>query len=193
MSMIDQANEDKRFIDFDEVKFSEAGRLTIGSMCAFVARMSPEEQARLIDTEGNLTQAAKYRAIAALFAKAYGDDTLTRKTMLSSLALKPKAWKILQALAIAAPALTKLATLEKGEDPRPIIASTANKAIATIQSGMNLKESLTQPALFEPYEEDEARRALLHLFATKRTAKTIAASLIEWAEGFCQEGTPPAR
>lgn len=185
MSAVEQANNDKQRINFGLIKTDESGQMTLESIRSFVGQMPREEQGQLIDSDGHPTVQAELRAKAAVFAKAYNNDELTRQM---AQALEPEARNIINGMTMAGPAMARLAGLEDGFDVRDIVTNAANKAMQAIRSRMSLEEMATQTELFTSEEDNEAAGVLLKMFATnRRSAKAIADSLIRMANGLYEE------
>lgn len=121
MSAVEQANNDKNRVKFDEVETYANGEPTIKSVAEFVGKPTKQERLK-----------------GALFAKAYNDDTLLR---LSQQANDPEGKNILNALELSAPKLASLENLPKEYDVRPLISFVANSAIKARQSDLFQSES----------------------------------------------------
>lgn len=175
MTAVERANNDKSRIDFNKVRSYDDGSLTLDTIKEFVAQMPPNEQAELIDTDGNPTRQAEERAENACFAKAYQNDGLTR---LKTQALNPQAKNIIKGLTLAAPAMAKLSGLPDGYDVRDIVAAAANRAVQAIRRKDRLDESSMQSEIFTSKEDNEAEGMIMKIFAeNSRSAATIAEKL----------------
>ena len=185
MSAVELANNDKHRIDFDTVKTSEDGSITIDSLKDFVAQMPEAERGLMLDSDGQPTKQAEDRANAAVFAKAYENDELTR---MKTQALEPDAKTIINGMGVAAPAIAKLAGLPDGFDIRDVIASAANTAIQSIRKGVRLEEAAMQTAMFASDDDDAAAREVIKMFAkNRRSAKAIGDALARMADKLYQE------
>lgn len=175
MTAVERANNDKGRIDFNRVRSYDDGSLTLETITDFVSQMPPNEQAELIDTDGNPTRQAEERAENAVFAKAYQNDGLTR---LKTQALNPLAKNIIKGLTLAAPAMAKLSGLPDGYDVRDIIASAANRCVQALKRKERLDESSMQTEMFTSKEDNEAEGMIMKIFAeNSRSAATIAEKL----------------
>ena len=76
LSSVEQANNDKNRVKFDEVETYANGEPTIKAVSEFVYKLPVAERGNLIDSDGKPTKQAQERLKGALFAKAYNDDTL---------------------------------------------------------------------------------------------------------------------
>lgn len=180
MNAVEQANNDKHRINFSRVKSYEDGSLTIESISEFIAQMPREERANLVDSEGTPTKQAEDRANAAVFAKAYASDELTR---LKTQALNPDAKTIINALGLAAASMSKLEGLPDGYDIRPLVSMAANKAVQAVKRGERLEETSRQMDFLGDPEDNEAISEILRVFAeNRRSSKAISEKLIRLAE-----------
>lgn len=185
MNAVEQANNDMNRMDFNKVRTYDDGSLTIDALAEFVQKMPEEERGNLIDAEGNPTKQAEDRANAAVFAKAYNSDELTK---LKAMALEPDAKSIINGLSIAAPAMTKLVGLPDGYDIRDIIAKAANLALQANRKGWSLEKMSAETDMFAGADDNEASREILMLFArNRRSAKAIGDKLIKMCDGLVNE------
>lgn len=186
MNAVETANNDKNRIDFSRVKTYEDGSLTMESLAEFVAQMPDNEKQGLIDEDGRPTRQAEERADAAVFAKAYENDALTR---LKSQALEPEAKSIINGLSMAAPAIAKLAGLGDGYDVRDLIVQAATRAVNAIRSKQRLSDAAAQTSFIGDAEDNAAAGEILKMFSEyRRSARTIADKLSKMADSLYQEG-----
>ena len=190
MNAVETANNDKNRIDFDRIRTYDDGSLTIESLTDFVAQMPDNEKQGLIDEDGRPTRQAEERADAAIFAKAYENDALTR---LKSQALEPEAKSIINGLSMAAPAIAKLAGLGDGYDVRDLIAQAATRAVNAIRSKQKLSDAAAQTSFIGDAEDNTAASEILRMFSEfRRSARTIADKLTKMANNLYQEGMSAA-
>lgn len=190
MSAVEQANNDKNRVKFDEVETYTNGEPTIKAVAEFVGKLPTSEQGNLLDVDGKPTKQAQERLKGALFAKAYNDDTLLR---LSQQANDPEGKNILNALELSAPKLATLENLPKEYDVRPLISFVANSAIKARQQGRSLDEIIGQSDLFQSESENAGNNQILKLFAENiRSPKTISEKLNKLADALQAEATAPS-
>ena len=190
MSAVEQANNDKNRVKFDEVETYANGEPTIKAVAEFVGKLPTAEQGNLLDVDGKPTKQAQERLKGALFAKAYNDDTLLR---LSQQANDPEGKNILNALELSAPKLASLENLPKEYDVRPLISFVANSAIKARQQGRSLDEIIGQSDLFQSESENAGNNQILKLFADNiRSPKTISEKLNKLADALQAEATAPS-
>ena len=190
MSAVEQANNDKNRVKFDEVETYANGEPTIKAVAEFVGKLPTSEQGNLLDVDGKPTKQAQERLKGALFAKAYNDDTLLR---LSQQANDPEGKNILNALELSAPKLASLENLPKEYDVRPLISFVANSAIKARQQGRSLDEIIGQSDLFQSESENAGNNQILKLFADNiRSPKTISEKLNKLADALQAEATAPS-
>lgn len=190
MSAVEQANNDKNRVKFDEVETYANGEPTIKAVAEFVGKLPTSEQGNLLDVDGKPTKQAQERLKGALFAKAYNDDTLLR---LSQQANDPEGKNILNALELSAPKLATLENLPKEYDVRPLISFVANSAIKARQQGRSLDEIIGQSDLFQSESENAGNNQILKLFADNiRSPKTISEKLNKLADALQAEATAPS-
>lgn len=190
MSAVEQANNDKNRVKFDEVETYANGEPTIKAVAEFVGKLPTAEQGNLLDVDGKPTKQAQERLKGALFAKAYNDDTLLR---LSQQANDPEGKNILNALELSAPKLATLENLPKEYDVRPLISFVANSAIKARQQGRSLDEIIGQSDLFQSESENAGNNQILKLFAENiRSPKTISEKLNKLADALQAEATAPS-
>lgn len=189
LSSVEQANNDKNRVKFDEVETYANGEPTIKAVSEFVYKLPVAERGNLIDADGKPTKQAQERLKGALFAKAYNDDTLLR---LAHQANDPDGKNILNALELSAPKLATLENLPKEYDIRPVITFVANQAIKAKQEGKSLDEFIGQTDLFQNEKENSANNEIMKLFANNlRSPKTISEKLNQLADTLQNEVNAP--
>lgn len=113
----------------------------------FSEHVVPErERGRLIDPQTNKPNALFYDRIrAAVFQKAYGSPALTG---LYAEAHDEEIANVLKALAIAAPEMAKLSTVNEKLDLRPYVAEAAKMLLNAKRSGTKFEKYAKQQELF---------------------------------------------
>lgn len=186
MSAVEEANNDKERVDLSLVKTYEDGSLTRETIQDFVSKMPPEERGSLIDVNGEPTRRAEERASAAIFAKAYENDGLTR---LYAQALEPEAKNIIAGLSGAAAAMSSLNGLPNGYDVRDLVADAAMRAVRAIREGNRLDETAAQEDMFGDADANEAAREILKMFADfRRSSGAIKDTLQRMAKELRDAG-----
>lgn len=190
MNAVEQANNDAKRVDLTQVQTDDNGEPTMESIRDFIGRMPIAEQNELIDPEsGDVSKQAVWRMQAAVFAKAYGSDDLTRKF---SLQIDPDSKNILNALNMAAPAMAALADLPEGYDVRDIVANAASQAVRANKNKQKLIDLANTPDLFADKGDDAAARAIIRVFAKNiRSAAAMRDKLVAMAEKLKQEAVRP--
>lgn len=187
MTPVEMANNDMNRVDFGKLEFYDDGMPTIDSIKSFVGQMPPSEQGGLIDVDGNPSRQAQDRLLAAVFAKAYKNDALTR---LNSQALEPESRTILSGMMRAAPKIIQMENLPDGYDIRDIIAKAAERSVNAKRSGRKLEDEANQTSFMNSESDDEASGAIVKMFAdNSRSSAAIAKKLVNLAEGLYQEGS----
>lgn len=179
MSAVEQAQNDKNRVDFNEVKTYSDGSPTKEAVKEFVLKMPISEQGNLLDVDGNPTKQAQTRMQNALFAKAYESDDLIRQ---ASQAWEPEAKNITAGLMRAAPKMQKLAGLPDGYDVRDIVSTAVQRAYAHVSKGKSLKDAYMNTDLFESSDRDAAERELLKMFGSCKSSKEIGDKLNKLAD-----------
>lgn len=157
MSLRERAKNDAERIDLEKLEFDEDGRITDQTVVNFIKMLPAEEQAELIDSKsGKANKTARDRAEAAIFAKAYKNDTLIN---LVTEVDKPEARLVLKALMELAP---KVAQLEGNKlDITPSLIRAASKILEGYKKGFKLKDIAAQ----KEFDEDPYADAIVELFA----------------------------
>lgn len=188
MSAVEQANNDKHRVKFDEIEVYSDGTPTKQSVKNFVMQMPVSERGNLIDTNGQPTSQALERMNNAIFAKAYNDDHLLEQ---AAQAWDPESKTIVNSLIKAAPKIQRLEGLSDGYDVRDIVSKAAQRAIKALSEGQTLADAASQTDLFEKGQDDEATRAVLKMFAENRSSKAISDKLNVLADKLYEEATKP--
>lgn len=185
MSAVEQANNDAERIDFSVMETSEDGTLKLESLQKFIAKMPKEELGQMIDETGTPTRQAEFRAQAAMFAKAYKNDELTRRM---AQAIDVDARTIINGLNVAAPAMTRLAGLGDGFDVRDLVSEAAGQAMKAIAKRTPLSDLASQEAMFGSQDENAAVSEIIRLFdVNRRSYRGIGQALIRMSDALIQE------
>ena len=171
MSPTEQAKIDMGRFDLQGIQFLADGSPSLGSLRQFVAAMPKEEQAELMNRQGQPTPLAKLRLSNALFARAYANDALID---LFAETTDPEAQQILRGMAIASPAMSNLS--EAGEyDIRPYVTKAAELAVNARRQGVDLSTYIDQGDI----ELDPLTREVVSMFAANKNApRRIGDSLV---------------
>lgn len=188
MSAVEQANNDKHRVKFDEIETYSDGTPTKQSVKNFVMQMPVSERGNLIDTNGQPTSQALERMNNAIFAKAYNDDHLLEQ---AAQAWDPESKTIVNSLIKAAPKIQRLEGLADGYDVRDIVSKAAQRAIKALSEGQTLADAASQTDLFEKGQDDDATRAVLKMFSENRSSKAISDKLNTLADKLYEEATKP--
>ena len=187
MTPVEVANNDKNRVDFDRLTFYEDGTPTIDTIKEFVSQMPTSEQGGLIDVDGNPTRNARDRLNAAIFAKAYENNGLTR---LMTQALDPESQIVIAGLLKAAPKMQKLDGLGDGYDVRDLVATAAERAVNARRKGNKLQDEARQTSFLTNSNDDDAASAIVQVFAdNSRSSAGIANKLSKMADFLYSEGT----
>lgn len=187
MTAVETANNDRNRIDFDKLDFYDDGTPTVDAIKEFVSKMPTSEQGGLIDTDGNPTRNARDRLNAAIFAKAYQNDGLTR---LMTQALDPESQTIISGLMKAAPKMQRLANLPDGFDVRDLVSRAAERAVNARRAGRKLQEEASQTSFLSNQEDDDASGEIVKVFAeNSRSSNNIASKLGKMADFLFDEAT----
>ena len=162
MSPTEQAKIDMGRFDLQGIEFLADGNASLKSLRQFVAAMPQEEQANLINRQGQPNPIAKLRLANALFAKAYANDALID---LYAEATDPEAQQILKGMSIAAPAMSNLEGA--GDyDVRQYVAKAAELAVNARRQGVDLATYVDQGDI----EMDPLTREVVSMFAANKNA-----------------------
>ena len=174
MSPTEQAKIDMGRFDLQGIQFLADGSPSLGSLRQFVAAMPKEEQAELMNRQGQPTPLAKLRLSNALFARAYANDALID---LFAETTDPEAQQILRGMAIASPAMSNLS--EAGDyDIRPYVTKAAELAVNARRQGVDLSTYIDQGDI----ELDPLTREVVSMFAANKNApRRIGDSLVTLA------------
>lgn len=185
LSAVEQANNDANRVQLEALQFADDGSITTDAVRQFVRAMPQSEQGQLLDTNGQPTRQAVDRLSAAVFAKAYGNEALTR---LYSQAQDPEARLVMSALAQVAP---KMARLEGAGalDIRDVVAQAAEIAVNARRQGVPLARAAQQLDI----AADPAVSVVLDLFAANsRTVRPVVEALARAADAAYTEANKPA-
>lgn len=185
LSPVEQAKNDARRVNLDDLEFGDDGSITPQTVRRFVQAMPQAEQGGLLDTNGQPTKQAVDRLNNAVFATAYNNDALIR---LYAQAQDPEARNILSALAQVAP---KMARLEGAGalDIRPVITQAAEIAVNAKRDGRTLQQAADQMDIATHPDTG----VVLDLFARNaRTVKPVVESLSDAADFAYTESLKPA-
>ena len=185
LSAVEQANNDANRVQLEALQFADDGSITTDAVRQFVRAMPQAEQGQLLDTNGQPTRQAVDRLSAAVFAKAYGNEGLTR---LYSQAQDPEARLVMSALAQVAP---KMARLEGAGalDIRDVVAQAAEIAVNARRQGVPLARAAQQLDI----AADPAVGVVLDLFAANsRSVRPVVEALARAADAAYTEATKPA-
>jgi hypothetical protein len=162
MSPTEQAKIDMGRFDLQGIGFLADGSPSLNSVRQFVAAMPKEEQANLINKQGQPTPLARVRLANALFAKAYANDALID---LYAETTDPEAKQILNGMSIAAPAMSNLEGA--GDyDIRQYVAKAAEMAVNARRQGVDLAAYVDQGDI----EMDPLTREVVSMFAANKNA-----------------------
>lgn len=185
LSAVEQANNDANRVALDALQFADDGSITMDAVRQFVRAMPQSEQGQLLDTNGQPTRQAVDRLSAAVFAKAYGNEALTR---LYSQAQDPEARLVMSALAQVAP---KMARLEGAGalDVRDVVAQAAEIAVNARRQGIAIAKAAQQMDM----AADPDVGVVLDLFASNaRTVRPVVEALGRMADMAYTEASKPA-
>lgn len=185
MTAVETANNDKNRVDLSKLQTYDDGSVTLDSLKEFISKMPISEQGELVDADGNPTKQAADRLDAAIFAKAYENDGLTR---LMAQALDPESRVIINALKQAAPKMQRLSDAGEAYDVRNLVARAAERAINARRSGRKLSDEAAQTSLIDSRDDDDAASAVVKLFADNpRSSTAIAQKLGSMADRLHEE------
>jgi len=162
MSPTEQAKIDMGRFDLQGIQFLADGSPSLNSVRQFVAAMPKEEQANLINKQGQPTPLAKMRLANALFARAYANDALID---LYAETTDPEAKQILNGMSIAAPAMSNLEGAGN-YDIRQYVAKAAELAVNARRAGTDLATYVDQGDI----EMDPLTREVVSMFSVNKNA-----------------------
>jgi len=162
MSPTEQAKIDMGRFDLQGIEFLADGTPNLKSLRQFVAAMPQEEQANLLNKQGQPNPLAKIRLANALFARAYENDALID---LYAEATDPEAQQILRGMAIAAPAMSNLSGAGN-YDIRQYVSKAAELAVNARRQNMDLAAYADQGDI----EMDPLTREVVSMFAANKNA-----------------------
>jgi len=162
MSPTEQAKIDMGRFDLQGIEFLADGSPSPRSLRNFLAAMPKEEQAQLMNKQGQPNPLSKIRLANALFARAYENDGLID---LYAEATDPEAQQILRGMSIAAPAMSNLSGT--GEyDIRQFVSKAAELAVNARRQGVDLATYASQGDI----EMDPLTQEVVSMFANNRNA-----------------------
>jgi hypothetical protein len=174
LSTVDQAKNDAKRVDVNDISYNEDGDVTDYSVMQFIRSMPANEHGKLIDDDGQPTTIARARLHAAIFAQAYQNDKLLR---LYSQAVDPDAKNVLNALSQAAPQMARLEGAG-ALDFRNDVVAAAEQVVTAKKAGISTPDMVAQVTI----GEDPNVHNILTGFANNiRSAKRMARILKEAA------------
>lgn len=183
LSGAEQAMNDARRINIDDMEFSASGEISETTARQFVQSMPKAEQGGLLDGSRPSRQAYD-RAESAIFANAYESESLIR---LQAQATDPEVRTVLSGLLMAAPKMARL----KGAgawDIRGLAVEAAEAAVNARRNGQTLEQFAQQIDL----ERNPESQYFIKLFAANiRSAKRIGEELSATADLFYTEAAKP--
>ena len=174
LSTVDQAKNDAKRIDVNEISYNEDGDVTDYSVMQFIRSMPTNEHGKLIDDDGQPTTIARARLHAAIFAQAYQNDKLLR---LYSQAVDPDAKNVLNALSQAAPQMARLQGAG-ALDFRNDVVAAAEQVVTAKKAGISTPDMVAQVTFGE---DPNVHNILTGLANNIRSAKRMARILKEAA------------
>lgn len=183
LSGAEQAMNDARRINIDDMEFSASGEISETTVRQFVQSMPKAEQGGLLDGSRPSRQAYD-RAESAIFANAYESESLIR---LQAQATDPEVRTVLSGLLMAAPKMARL----KGAgawDIRGLVVEAAEAAVNARRNGQTLEQFAQQIDL----DRNPESQYFIELFAANiRSAKRIGDELSTVADDFYTEAAKP--
>lgn len=182
MSLRERAKNDAARIDLEKLEFKEDGGITNDTVIGFVRQLPAEEQAELL--VNNVPNGpARDRVEAAIFAKAYDNDTLISQVAEVD---KPEASLVLKALMKLAPKVAQLAGSEF--DFAPSLIRAAAKIMEGYKQGFRLREIAAQ----REFDGDPIADAVVDLFAkdarTNRQVVEVLSDVIDALRSSAEGG-----
>lgn len=186
MTAVERANNDKQRTDLGKVETYEDGTPTIQSLQNWIGKQPVSEQGELIGKNGAPTKQAMERYQAAIFSKAYDNDTLTE---MYGQALDPDCKTIISGLERAAVKMANLGNMPDGYDIRDIIGMATEKAVKAKQAGQSLEDAASQTDIFNNSQKDDLARAIVGMYAkNSRSGAAIGKKLSDLADALAREG-----
>ena len=183
LSGAEQAMNDARRINIDDMEFSASGEISETTVRQFIQSMPKAEQGGLMDG-GRPGRKAHDRAENAIFAIAYESESLIR---LQAQATDPEVRTVLSGLLMAAPKMARL----KGAgawDIRGLAVEAAEAAVNARRNGQTLEQFAQQIDL----DRNPESQYFIKLFAANiRSAKRIGEELSATADLFYTEAAKP--
>lgn len=169
MSIRERAKNDAARIDLAKLKFDEDGNITDDTLISFIQQLPAEERAELLLKDNKPNKMVRDRVEAAIFAKAYDNDTLISQVAEVD---KPEARLVLKALMKLAPKVAQLAGTDF--DFAPSLIRAAAKIMGGYKRGFKIKEIAAQ----KEFDEDPIADAIVELFAKDaRTSRHVVETL----------------
>lgn len=184
MTLRERAKNDANRIDLSKLEFDEDGAVSEATVRGFISQLPAEERAELIDAHGKVNKTARDRVEAALFAKAYKNDSLISLVAETE---DPAARSVLKTLRVLAP---KIAELEGNElDISSSLVEAAGKIITGFKKGYKLRDIAAQ----REFGEDPIAASIVDLFAkdarTDRHVLEALNNLIEAIQNSSDNGS----
>lgn len=197
MSPSEQARSDAAQIDsMDDLNPTEAGDFSSGTSSGFIqrfmAKLPATEQAGLIDSTGQLSQAGYTRIRNAVLAKAYGDSPVLQRMVES---LDNNVRNIGAALLRVAPQVAKTReAINDGAlhdaDLTPDLMAAAEELSALKEKGTSVTEALAQAGMFGDKLTAESRELLAFMDANIRSPRRIAEFIQSYLDALTAAGNP---
>lgn len=182
MSLRERAKNDAARIDLEKLEFNEDGGITKDTIVSFVRQLPAEEQGKLLVNNAP-NGPARDRVEAAIFAKAYDNDTLISQVAEVD---KPEASLVLKALMKLAPKVAQLAGSEF--DFAPSLIRAAAKIMEGYKQGFRLREIAAQ----REFDGDPIADAVVDLFAkdarTNRQVVEVLSDVIDAVRSSAEGG-----
>lgn len=183
LSGAEQAMNDARRINIEDMEFSPTGEISETTVRQFVQSMPKAEQGSLLDGTRPSRQAYD-RAESAIFANAYESESLIR---LQAQATDPEVRIVLSGLLVAAPKMARLKDAGAW-DIRGLVVEAAEAAVNARRNGQTLEQFAQQIDL----DRNPESQYFIELFAANiRSAKRIGEELSATADLFYTEAAKP--
>lgn len=197
MSPSEQARSDAAQIDsLEDLNPTESGDFSSGSSAPFIrrfmAKLPATEQAGLIDSTGQLSQAGYQRIRNAVLAKAYGDSPVLQRMVES---LDSNIRNVGTALLRVAPHVAKTReAIDEGAlhdaDITPDLMAAVEELSALKDKGTSVTEALAQAGMFGDKLTPESRELLAFMDANIRSPKRIADFIQSYLDALAAAGNP---
>lgn len=158
----------------------------------FVSRLPGTEQAGMVDSGGQLSQAGYTRIRNAILAKAYGDSPVLTRMVES---LDDNLRNVGKALMAAAPAVAKLRQdVQDGAlfdaDITPDLMAAVEELSRIKEAGRSVSDALAQAGMFEDGISTEGKDLLRFLDKNIRKPRKIAEFIQRYTEALRAAGNP---